>query len=67
MKHLFGAIACYFRGHKRGKSWGEEIDGSWLYRVFACPRCGRTTRYKHKSLSGGGMPADGSPHFRERG
>jgi hypothetical protein len=41
-----GKIICWFKKkHLRGRFLRAE-DG---FRVYACPRCGRETRYKEKA------------------
>jgi DNA-directed RNA polymerase subunit RPC12/RpoP len=47
------AIICFFRGHRRGKLVGNDFGSDegceTAYvkaRTFACPRCGRRTKYK---------------------
>lgn len=56
---IFGKVVCFFKGHKRGRfvhgpiSAGISLNGPVTirpYNVFACPRCGRETRYKVKAI-----------------
>lgn len=73
----FSWLACKFHGHKRGKFLREEggdtfyIEGDEPHRtererVYACPRCGRETRYKVKPKEKAqSTPSDGSAHFQE--
>jgi hypothetical protein len=55
---LIGRIVCLLNGHKRGKLVTVDSPLNLLpYRAFACPRCGRETRYKVKDQSKG-TPGD---------
>jgi len=46
---ILGRIVCLFKGHKRGKfSRTVEVEPNIRVGIFACPRCGRETRYKVK-------------------
>jgi len=44
MKRLIGKLICWRKGHLRG----TLRSYSATQKVFACPRCGRETRYKVK-------------------
>ena len=41
---------CWIFGHKRGKLVAEQALGQHSaqshFHIYACPRCGRETRYK---------------------
>jgi len=59
---------CWWTGkHKRGKRvHNVRTDTDPMMVTFACPRCGRQTRYKVKpDPVNEGMPTDGSPSLRE--
>lgn len=49
---LISRAICFFRGHKRGRPAEYFYAGRSVttpgFRTFACPRCGRETRYKVK-------------------
>jgi len=44
---------CWLLGHRRGKLNRKVTpdDGASIWRVYACPRCGRETRYRVKPKS----------------
>jgi hypothetical protein len=44
---------CWIVGHRRGKRVRRVTpdDGASIWQVYACPRCGRETRYKIKPLA----------------
>jgi hypothetical protein len=58
---LIGRIVCLFKGHRRGKRLFPSSLPADLYAAgfdyYACPRCGRETRYKVKDQSKG-TPGD---------
>lgn len=45
---MVGRIICWWKkAHKRGKFLRAEDNGR--VKIYACPRCGRTTTYKAKA------------------
>lgn len=55
---LVGKIICLFKGHRRGKLVRVSPG---VHLIYACPRCGRETRYKVKPESRStGVPTEGA-------
>lgn len=44
---MFGWLICWFKGHKRGKL----VDVYEGVSIYACPRCGRTRKYRRKAVA----------------